>query len=65
MRKAHNMAQFITVDGVDRKAMIADVTKKATTMANMRADMIDKTLQILTPKQRTKFVTLLQADNHE
>ena len=64
MRKAHNISQFITVDGVDRKAMIAQVTKKATTMANMRADMFDKTLKILTPKQRTKFVTLLQADNN-
>ena len=64
MRDAHNMAKFVTVDGVNRKAMIAEVTKKVTVMANMRADMLDNTLKILTPKQRTKFVTLLQADNN-
>jgi Spy/CpxP family protein refolding chaperone len=44
--------------------MIAHITQKVTIMANMRADMMDKSLKVLTPEQRKKFVTLLQADNN-
>ena len=63
MRANRNLSAFVTVDGVNRSAMIQKITQTVTTMANMRADMIDKTLTILTPAQRTKFVALLKADN--
>lgn len=63
MRGARNMAKFVSVNGIDREAMIKQITQKVTVMANMRADMFDKTLTILTPQQRTKFVALLKADN--
>lgn len=62
-RASHNMGKFISVNGVDRAGMIAQATKRATERANMRADMIEKTLSILTAEQKTKFVALLKADN--
>jgi len=62
MRGNRNLSDFVTVQGVNRSAMIEKITKTATTMANIRADMIEKTLAILTPAQRTKFVELLKGD---
>jgi len=62
-RVSHNMGKFISVNGVDRAGMIAQATKRATERANMRADMLEKTLRILTAEQKTKFVALLKADN--
>ncbi|MBU1668352.1 Spy/CpxP family protein refolding chaperone [bacterium] len=64
MKGSHNKGQFISVDGVDRAGMIAQATQRATARANMRADMMEKTLSILTPEQKTKFVKLLKADNN-
>ena len=55
-----NIAQFVTVKGVDRDAMVKMATKRAVDIANIRADIIEKTLKILTPEQRTKFVSLLK-----
>jgi len=55
-----NIAQFVTVNGVDRDAMVKMATKRAVDIANIRADIIEKTLKILTPEQRTKFVSLLK-----
>lgn len=63
MRAKHNIGKFVTVKGVDRAGMIAEATKRATERANMRADMIEKTLSILTTEQKTKFIELLKADN--
>lgn len=58
---SRGMSQFVTVNGVDRNAMIAQATERATNMANMRADRIEKLMSILTPEQKIKFVELLQA----
>lgn len=58
---SHNMAQYITVNGVDRASMVAEATTRATERENMRADMIEKTLSVLTDEQKAKFVELLQA----
>jgi len=55
-----NIAQFVTVKGVDRDAMVKMATQRAVDIANIRADIIEKTLKILTPEQRTKFVSLLK-----
>lgn len=63
MKVAGGMSQFITVNGVDRVAMLNFATARATQMANTRADMVEKTLSILTPEQKTKFVTLLKAEH--
>lgn len=59
---SRGMSQFVTVNGVDRNAMIAQATERATNMANMRADRIEKLMSILTPEQKIKFVELLQAE---
>ncbi len=52
---------FITEKGVDRKGMLKAATTRTVTITNSRADMIEKTLKILTPEQRKKFVSLLKA----
>ena len=58
------MSQFIGVDGVDRVSLVNFATERATKMANARADMMEKTLSILTPEQKTKFVGLLKAEHN-
>jgi Spy/CpxP family protein refolding chaperone len=58
------MSQFIEVNGVDRASMITFATERATKMANARADMMEKTLSILTPEQKIKFVGLLKAEHN-
>jgi len=55
------LSDYITEKGVDRKGMLKVATSRATKMTNLRADMIEKTLKILTPEQRKKFVSLLKA----
>jgi len=55
------ISDFITEKGVDRDGMLKVATKRTVTMTNLRADMIEKTLKILTPEQRKKFVSLLKA----
>lgn len=62
MKGTHIRGQFITAEGVDRAGMIAKATERATTRANIKADMMEKTLSILTAEQRVKFVELLKAD---
>jgi len=64
MKGKHNMGEFITVNGVDRAGMIAQATQRAKERANMRADMMEKTLTILTAEQKVKFVELLKAANN-
>jgi len=60
MKASHNSGQFITVNGVNREAMIAKSVERATFRANLRADMMEKILSILTAEQKTKFVQALQ-----
>ncbi|MEN8727546.1 MAG: Spy/CpxP family protein refolding chaperone [Sulfurovum sp.] len=55
-----NMSEFVSANGFDKQAFIAKATQKSKTMIEIRADKFEKTMNILTPEQRVKFVTLLQ-----
>lgn len=55
-----NMSGFVSAEGFDKEAFIAKATEKSQTMIEMRADRFEKTMNILTPEQRVKLVTLLQ-----
>ena len=55
-----NMSEFVSAEGFDKEAFIAKATQKAQTMIEMRAEGFEKTMNILTPEQRVKLVTLLQ-----
>lgn len=55
-----NMSEFVSANGFDKEAFIAKSTQKVQTRIEMRADRFEKTMNILTPEQRVKLVTLLQ-----
>ena len=55
-----NMSEFVSANGFDKEAFIAKGMQKTKTMIEMRADRFEKTMNILTPEQRVKLVTLLQ-----
>ena len=54
------MGQFVSANGFDKEAFIAMATQKSQERINMRAEMFEKRMNILTPEQRTKFAELLQ-----
>ncbi|MFC2057986.1 Spy/CpxP family protein refolding chaperone [Campylobacterota bacterium] len=54
------MSPFVSANGFDREGFIDNATQKAQTRIEMRADRFEKMMNILTPEQRIKFVTLLQ-----
>lgn len=55
-----DMSEFVSANGFDKQGFIEKATQKAQMMIDMRADRFEKTMNILTPEQRVKFVTLLQ-----
>lgn len=55
-----DMSEFVSVDGFDKQGFVSKATQKAQMMIDIRADRFEKTMNILTPEQRVKFVTLLQ-----
>ena len=55
-----DMSKFVSANGFDKEAFIAEATQKEESKIEMRADRFEKTMNILTPEQRVKFVTLLQ-----
>ncbi|NKQ40672.1 MAG: hypothetical protein HF962_03785 [Sulfurovum sp.] len=59
-RKEHkgfmNIKEFITTDGFKKDEFIAAAENKATEMAKVKANMIEKAIAILTPEQRLKLV---------
>ncbi|CAA6813634.1 MAG: Unknown protein [uncultured Sulfurovum sp.] len=59
MRASGTKPVFVTVNGVDREGMISKSVERATFRANMKADMMEKVLTILTPEQKVKFVQAL------
>ncbi len=61
LMSGRDMKQFITVDGVDREAILEKASQNAQKMAGKRVDMMEKTLSILTADQRVKLVELIQA----
>ncbi|CAA6826170.1 MAG: Unknown protein [uncultured Sulfurovum sp.] len=62
MKASGSRAEFISVNGVNREALIAKSVERATFKANMKADMMEKILAILTDEQKAKFVQALQAE---
>jgi Spy/CpxP family protein refolding chaperone len=54
------MSEFVSANGFDKEAFVEMATQKSQIMIDMRADRFEKTMNILTPEQRIKFVTLLQ-----
>jgi Spy/CpxP family protein refolding chaperone len=63
MIKGRGMAQigrYVSANGFDKQAFIAMATKRSQAMIQRRADMFEKSMNILTPKQRIKFVQLLE-----
>ena len=54
------MGQFVTAKGFDKEAFIAMATQKSQERINMRAEMFEKRMSILSPEQRIKFAQLLQ-----
>jgi len=62
LKLARDMSQFVTVDGVDREGLTEQAQVNVKTMVGLRADMMEKTLAILTGEQRVKFVELLKAE---
>lgn len=60
-KSSKNMGQFINMNGIDREGMINQATQRATLMAGLKADMMEKTLNILTTEQKTKYITLMKA----
>ncbi|CAA6819741.1 MAG: Unknown protein [uncultured Sulfurovum sp.] len=59
MKASGTKPVFVTVDGVDRELMISKSVERATFRANMKADMMEKVLSILTAEQKVKFVQAL------
>jgi Spy/CpxP family protein refolding chaperone len=55
-----DMSEFVSANGFDKQAFVAKATQNAQMMIDMRADRFEKTINILTPEQRVKFVKLLQ-----
>ena len=55
-----NMSEFVSANGFDKEAFIAKGMQKSKTRIEMRAERFEKTMNILTPEQRVKLVTLLQ-----
>jgi len=55
-----DMSEFVSANGFDKQSFIDISMQKAQSRIEMRADRFEKTMNILTPEQRVKFVTLLQ-----
>jgi len=59
-RGMSGMAKFISANGFDKQGFMDMAAKRSQNMAEMRADMIEKKMNILTDEQRVKLVSLLQ-----
>ena len=55
-----DMSKFVSANGFDKEAFVEMATQESQIMIDMRADRFEKTMNILTPEQRIKFVALLQ-----
>ena len=59
MKNSGGMAQFLSVNGVDRNAMVNRATEMARFRANLKADMLSKIFSVLTAEQKTQFIQAL------
>jgi Spy/CpxP family protein refolding chaperone len=55
-----HMSAYVSANGFDKEAFTAQAMQKAQNRIEMRAQRFEKTINILTPEQRIKFVSLLQ-----
>ena len=62
MKSSHQVAQFLSVNGVDRNAMVNKATEMARFRANLRADMFEKIFLVLTTEQKSQFVQAMKAN---
>jgi len=63
MRSQHGMAgmsQFVSAEGFNKQGFIDMAMQKSKSRIEMQADMFEQKMNILTPEQRVKFVSLLQ-----
>lgn len=58
-RGMSNIANFVSAAGFDKQGFIQMVEKRSQMRAQMRADMFEQKINILTPEQREKLVLLL------
>ncbi len=55
-----SMSKFISANGFDKQGFMDMAAQRSQKMVEMRADMIEKKMNILTDEQRVKLVALLQ-----
>jgi Spy/CpxP family protein refolding chaperone len=55
-----DMNTYVSANGFDKEAFIEKAMQKAEKRIRVRAETFESTMNILTPEQRVKFVTLLQ-----
>ena len=59
LKGSMNLKKFVSVDGFDKEGFVAASEGRAKEMANVRADMMDKFISVLTPEQRIELVEKL------
>ncbi|HIP61952.1 MAG TPA: hypothetical protein EYG98_05290 [Sulfurovum sp.] len=59
INQERDISKFVTVDGFDKVGFIQEAGANAKSIAKLRADMFEKTFDILTPEQRLEFIDLL------
>lgn len=63
MQSQHGMSamgQFVSTEGFDKQGFIDMAMQKSKDRIEMKANMFEQKMNILTPEQRAKFVSLLQ-----
>lgn len=60
MKGKRTQGQFVSADGFDKQGFIDAQMHRVQMRADMHAQRFEKTMQILTPQQRVKFVALLK-----
>jgi len=64
LRGSMNLKKFVSVDGFDKEEFVAATEGRAKEMANVRADMMEKFITVLTPEQRIELVEKLNKQSH-
>lgn len=59
-RGLQGMSKFVSVNGFDKEAFIAEATQKAQSRIEMRANMFENKINILTEEQRINLISLIQ-----
>lgn len=63
MKAKRTQGQFVSVNGFDKQGFIDAQMHRVQMRADMHAQRFEKTMQILTPEQKVKFVALLKEQN--